>query len=203
MIRELSGNLSESALALALFVGALWLCFFGERFFRLVLGVVGFVAGALAGGGLATFFTKETTSIAVWVVSLLGGVAGAWVLVWAYYVGVFVVGLLGGVVAAGLFGRGVAMAPWTEILFIVVVALVGGVMALRLQRTMIALSTALLGAGLAAGALLYGWGGIAIVQACSTTLLEGQSLGDREWALLVGWFLLALGGAVVQLRRRS
>jgi hypothetical protein len=190
-------------LAVVLFVAALWLCFSGERFFRLVVGLVGFVAGALAGGGLATFFTKETSSIAVWLVSLLAGAAGAWVLVWAYYVGVFVVGLLGGVVAAGLFGRGVAMAPWTEIVFIFVVALVGGVLALRLQRTMIALSTALLGAGLAVGALLYGWGGIAMVQACSRTLLEGQSLGDREWAVLVGWSLLALGGAVVQLRRRS
>ena len=76
-------------------------CFAGYRFFRIVLGLYGFVLGALlvttvAGAG-------STSSLVLWAV--VGGIAGALALNLAYFFGVVLVGAAVGAMAVTRSGR--------------------------------------------------------------------------------------------------
>ena len=73
-------------------------CFAGYRVFRVVLGIYGFVIGALFASGLAG---PENT---FWMIgaALAGGIVGALILIAAYFVGVALLGAGIGALAASL-----------------------------------------------------------------------------------------------------
>ena len=86
--------------AAVLLVGGIISCFFGYRLFRTVLAIFGFIFGGMIASSV--FGISNTTMMLVaWV---LGGLIGAFILIFAYFVGVALMGAgLGATVAHLLF----------------------------------------------------------------------------------------------------
>src|SRR3970282_2022106 len=74
--------------ALILLAGGTIACFFGYRLFRVVLGIYGFVLGAL----IATSIVGPAETLPLVIAAIVGGLVGALVLNLAYFVGVALVG---------------------------------------------------------------------------------------------------------------
>ena len=74
--------------AAILFVGGFVSCFLGYRLFKVVLGVFGFIIGALAASSV--FGASDTTPMVI--AAVVGGIAGAALMLAAYFVGVALVG---------------------------------------------------------------------------------------------------------------
>ena len=73
--------------AAVLLAGGVLACFFGYRMFKAVLAVFGFIVGALAASSV--FGATDTTPMVL--AAIVGGVAGAALLLAAYFVGVALV----------------------------------------------------------------------------------------------------------------
>ena len=79
-----------------LILGGALACFAGYRLFRIVLGIYGFILGAM----MASSMMGVTNTGGMVVAALVGGIAGALILVFAYFVGIALVGAgLGALVA--------------------------------------------------------------------------------------------------------
>src|SRR3954471_1113688 len=132
----------ELPAAVVLLFGGLLACVAGYRLFKFVLGIYGFVLGAM----LASSAMGVTNTTGMIVASLVGGVCGALLLMFAYFVGIALVGAgLGALVAhvawsaAGKGGDPPAVA-------IIVLSVLGSVAAMFLQRYVIVVATAFGGA---------------------------------------------------------
>jgi hypothetical protein len=184
------------AVILLLLSGALT-CFAGYRLFRVVLAIYGFILGAM----LASSVMGITNSAGMILAALIGGILGAVVLVFAYFVGIALVG-------AGL-GAMIAHVGWSVMrpgdppaAAIIVLAIFGAIAAMVLQRYVIIVSTAFGG----------GWtilvASLALVgdRAAARAVASGEvwilypttpAPGDR-WVPVV-WIVLGLIGTAVQL----
>lgn len=126
-------------------------CFFGYRVFKLTIGLLGALVGALlAQAGAQAAGLGSGGELAALVV---GALLGAGLAFLAYIAAVFVAGFLFGATLAILllshFHHMVAL------LAAIVVGVIGGIAAVKLQRVVIILATALLGAFRAIFALMY------------------------------------------------
>jgi Domain of unknown function (DUF4203) len=131
----------QPAAALLLVVGGIIACFAGYRLFRTVLGIYGFILGAL----MASSVMGSTNTIGMILAAIVGGIVGAIVLTFAYFVGIALIG-------AGL-GALLAHVTWTQFqptdppaFVIIVLAILGAIGAMVLQRYIIVVGTALVGA---------------------------------------------------------
>src|SRR5918992_2674899 len=126
--------------ALVLVIGGLIACFFGYRLFKFVLGIFGFIVGALAassiwGAGATTYMVLA---------AIVGGIAGSLLLLAAYFVGVALIGAALGALVANLI--------WTQIegdphpFIVILFSVAGALLATWLQRYVIVLGTAFGGA---------------------------------------------------------
>ncbi|HXH07409.1 MAG TPA: DUF4203 domain-containing protein [Vicinamibacterales bacterium] len=179
--------------AVLLVAGGALACFAGYRLFRLVLGFYGFVLGAL----VASSAVGGTDP--VWLVgsALAGGVAGALILIGAYFIGVALVGALAAAMLLHLAWRPLAGEP--HLLLVVAAAIAGAVVALRLQRYVVILVTAFAGAWtvLAGAAALAG--GTAGAESGVWVVYPLQPAPGALW-VPVAWLVLGAVGAIVQLR---
>jgi hypothetical protein len=78
----------ELPAALFLFLAGAVSCFAGYRLFKLVLGIYGFILGA----GLASSAMSASNTIGMIAAALAGGIVGALILVFAYFIGIALVG---------------------------------------------------------------------------------------------------------------
>src|SRR5213596_1156866 len=131
----------ELPAAFLLFVSGAIACFAGYRLFKIVLGIYGFILGAM----LASSMMGVSNTTGMIVAALVGGIAGAVLLVFAYFVGIALVG-------AGL-GALVAHVSWAQFgatdppaVLVVLLAVLGAVGAMMLQRYVIIVGTAFGGA---------------------------------------------------------
>jgi hypothetical protein len=131
----------QPAAALLLVVGGIIACFAGYRLFRTVLAIYGFILGAL----MASSVMGSTNTIGMIMAAIVGGIVGAIVLTFAYFVGIALIG-------AGL-GALLAHVAWTQLqptdppaFVIIVLAILGAIGAMVLQRFIIVIGTALVGA---------------------------------------------------------
>jgi len=131
----------ELPAAILLVLGGALSCFAGYRLFKIVLGIYGFILGAMLGSSMMG--VSNTTGMVV--ASLIGGVAGAAILMFAYFVGIALVG-------AGL-GALVAHVSWDYVrsgdppaIVVILLAIFGSVAAMLLQRYVIIVATAFGGA---------------------------------------------------------
>src|SRR5437588_12882997 len=86
----------ELPAAILLVLGGALSCLAGYRLFKIVLGIYGFILGAL----LASSMMGATNTTGMIVAALVGGVAGALLLMFAYFIGIALVGAgLGALVA--------------------------------------------------------------------------------------------------------
>jgi hypothetical protein len=140
------------AAVLIVLTGAL-ACFAGYRLFKLVLGIYGFLIGA----AFASSMVAPSNTIGMIVAAIVGGAAGAVILVFAYFVGVALLGAaLGWLVLHVVWTQiSVGEPPWIAV---AILAAIGAIGAMFVQRYVIIVSTAFAGAwtiivgGLAAAA---------------------------------------------------
>lgn len=176
--------------------GGVLYTFLGYRLFRLILFLTGFVlAGSVAAGlaGLLSHGHQLTTAI----VGLLGGIAGAMALGFVYKAGVFSVGVLGGVVVALHLLAGQSHG-W-EIWAIIGVGFGMGLTALVLERPVMTLATAAIGAWVIATGLAF-----FILGAARTPTPDAPiPTGEDRFLFLAAWLTLTLVGTFFQLSTRS
>jgi hypothetical protein len=187
----------ELPVALLLVLGGTLSCFAGYRLFKITLAIYGFIIGAM----LTSSMMGSSNTTGMIVSAILGGFAGAAILVFAYFVGIALIG-------AGL-GALVAHVGWSWFrtadpppALIIALAVMGALGAMVLQRYVIIVSTAFAGAW----TLLLG----------TTAMLERSSIaarprGDNVFILYpttsasgppwlpIAWIVLGLTGTVVQL----
>ena len=184
--------------ALVLMAGGLLACFAGYRLFRLVLGVYGFILGAL----LALSFLSPTTVLATAIAALVGGVIGAILLTLGYFVAVALLGAgLGALIAHGIW----AQQGWGEprTLLLVAFAIGGAILALVFQRFVIVVGTGFGGAWTAvmgAAAMFGDPAARQITDARNLWSVHPFSLPPTRPWIAAAWLILGIAGVIVQLR---
>ena len=88
----------QAPAAVVLILGGLVACFVGYRLFKFVLGIFGFILGALAASSI--WGASDTTYMVI--TALLGGIVGSLLLLAAYFIGVALVGAGLGALCANL-----------------------------------------------------------------------------------------------------
>jgi hypothetical protein len=175
-------------------------CFAGYRLFRAVLTIYGFVLGAF----FASTLIAPSDTVAILVALGVGGLLGALILYAGYFVGVALVG--------GGFGAMMAHAVWTEwrgtdpgTIIVLFSAVAGAALATVLERQIIIVATAFIGAQTAVAG---------VVAFLSRSAVRKPGLDDvwighlgipafgRQWTFL-GWVLLGVVGTIVQFRSGS
>jgi len=183
--------------AIVLVLGGLLSCFAGYRLFRVVLGIYGFILGAL----LASSLTAPGDQAQMIVAAVIGGVIGAVVLNLAYFVGVALVGAGAAAILLHL--------AWTRIghgdpsvLLVIAVSIAGAIAATQLQRLVIIVATAFGGAWtLIIGALaLAGDRGARTAAAANDVWVAYPlSAAPHRLAAFGAWLVLGVAGLAVQL----
>ncbi len=168
-------------------------CFFGYRILRFLLGVLGFIAGAVIFGSMGYELSggSELISIAA---GIAGGLAGAFITYTLYIVGVFAIGAaLGFMTASYVFGI-MNTDPITIVL--IASAALGGILAAVLQKPMLILATAFGGSYAAVASISY-----LILRNFDPLDPEFlNTLGeDQLYRMAIIWFGLGVFGFVVQL----
>lgn len=167
----------------------------GYRLFRVVLTIYGFILGALIGSSMMGTSDAWTMILA----AIGGGVVGALVMFFGYFVGVALVG-------AGLAALIVHIA-WTRLggdphPFVVVLASVAGAAgAMALQRYVMIVATAFAGAWtLLLGGLALSEEGRSLADATNVWLVYPVDPGPGRGWVPVAWALLGLLGVAIQMR---
>jgi hypothetical protein len=186
----------QTPAALILLLGGLLSCFAGYRVFRVVLGIYGFILGAL----LASSFMGTDDRLYMIGAALAGGIAGSLILIAAYFVGVALIGAGIGALAANLIWAAMKTDP--HVLVVVLFAVAGALGALALQRYVIITATSFGGAWTAivgAMALVGDRGAVQAAARNDVWLAYPMSPAPgHRWVVLV-WIALGLAGLFVQL----
>jgi hypothetical protein len=183
--------------ALVLVAGGALACFAGYRLFRIVLGVYGFVLGALVATTIAG--ASSTPSLLLWAIA--GGLLGALLLNLAYFFGVVLVGAaIGAMVVALIWGRQAEPNVAVVILF----AVGGAIAAMLLQRYVVITGTAFGGAWtMLVGALALVGDRAAQAAAAANNVWVVYPLDPapgRRW-VPAAWLALGALGCVLQMKQ--
>jgi hypothetical protein len=185
----------EQPAAIALLLGGVLACFAGHRLFRIVLGLYGFILGAMIASSVMG--VGNTTGMVV--AAIVGGLAGTIVMVLAWFVGVSLIGAGLGVLATHVLWSQLATGDPPAYL-VVVVAVAGAIAAAFVQRYVIVVGTAFAGAWtivLAATAALEARSATAKESDTDAWILYPTSVPQR-W-IPIAWIALGLIGTAVQL----
>jgi len=186
----------QTPAAIVIVAGGLLSCFAGYRIFRVILGIYGFILGAL----LASSFMGTDQTFWMIVAAVVGGMAGAGILILAYFVGVALIGAGVGALVANVawasFGREPGM------IAVIVLAIAGALGALVLQRYVIIMSTAFGGAWTAiVGGLALAGDRVAGQAAARHDVWLAYPMNPapgQRWVVAV-WLVLGTAGVIVQL----
>ena len=167
-------------------------CFFGYRIFRFLLGVIGFIIGAVIAGSLGFELSGGSELISV-IAGLAGGVIGALLIYWLYSIGVFALGAaLGFAVTAYVYG----LLNENPVYWVMIAASsAAGILAVFFQKPMIILATSFGGAFAAVTGIAY------LLTGNFEPLNPGflNTLGeDQLYRMAIIWFGLGVFGFVVQ-----
>lgn len=181
--------------ALLLLAGGLLACFAGYRLFRVVLGVYGFILGALVASSLMG--TDQT----LWMIvaAIAGGLVGAVILVAGYFVGVALIGAGIGAFVANLLWAAMGREP--GLIPVLILAIAGALAALVLQRYVVVVATAFGGAqtAIVGGAGLLG--GRAAKEVAARTVYRVypiDPLPATKWDA-IAFVTLGILGVIVQM----
>src|SRR5438093_793547 len=186
----------ELPAAVLLVVSGAVACFAGYRLFKIVLGIYGFILGAM----LASSMMGVSNTTGMVVAALVGGIAGALLLVFAYFVGIALVG-------AGL-GALVVHVGWSWIgsgdppaVAVILLSIAGSIGAMVLQRYVIIVSTAFGGAWtvIVGGLALFGTRPAPRPPTADVWILYPMTPAPASSVVPIAWIILGLFGTVVQL----
>jgi hypothetical protein len=186
----------QTPAAIVLLVGGLLSCFAGYRIFRTVLGIYGFIIGALA---VSSAMGTEHTA---WMIigAIAGGIVGALILIAAYFIGVALLGAGVGALAASLIWASLGREPGAIV--VIVFAVAGALAALVLQRYVIIGATAFGGAWtIIVGALALEGHRVAIDASARNNvwLAYPTNPAPGNYWILIVWVALGVTGVIVQL----
>ncbi len=182
--------------AVLLVLGGALACFAGYRLFKIVLGIYGFILGAM----LASSMMGASNTAGMIAAALVGGIAGALLLMFAYFIGIALVGAgLGALVAQvgwGYVGTGDPPAA-----AVVVLSIAGSIGAMLLQRYVIIVATAFGGAWtLIVGTLaLTDRGAARAASTADVWILYPMAPAPGQAWVPIAWVALGLLGTGVQL----
>lgn len=182
--------------AVVLVTGGLLACVAGYRLFRLVLGLYGFVLGAI-------FTTSMMGAAGPWTLllaGLVGGLVGAVLMIAAYFFGVGLVGAGLAVLVVNLAWRFIGGDPPTALL--VILAVIGALAALAVARWVVIFGTALAGSWtlIVGGLALRGDPeALAAAAAGDIWVLYPMSPSPDRLGLTVLWVVITLAGVLIQL----
>jgi uncharacterized protein DUF4203 len=171
-------------------------CFFGYRLFRTVLAIFGFIVGGMLASSI--FGVSDTTmTLIAW---LAGGLVGASILVFAYFLGVALAGAsIGAAVANLLFSVG-NRDP--RVFAVILCSVAGAIASMYLQRYFIIVFTAFGGAWtMIVGAMALVGNRAALRAAATGDVWVAYPLdpaSGQQWVVVM-WVVLSLIGAGVQL----
>jgi hypothetical protein len=185
----------QTPAAIILLVGGLLACFAGYRLFRIVLAIYGFILGALLA---SSFYGSDQTAwmIASW---MLGGIAGALILLVAYFAGVALLGAGIGAAAVHMIWASFSSEP--GIFMVILFAVVGALAALALQRYVIIIATSFGGAQTAligAAALMGDAGPTQAAARAVYRVYPLDPLPNTSWDAGIA-LALGIAGVIVQL----
>lgn len=144
-------NITGIIAGLVLFLVGVLNCFFGYKFFKVILAAAGFIIGGYICGRIA-YAINPTESFAI-VSGVIGGIIIAVIVFVFYYAGIFLAG--------ALLGLSIAMSlklnfdNVTNLAILIVLVISGGILALIFQKFMIIISTAFTGAFLIVNSVFY------------------------------------------------
>jgi len=186
----------ELPAAIVLLLGGAVACFAGYRFFRVVLAIYGFIFGAM----LASSVMGISNNLGMLIAALVGGILGAVLFTFAYYVSI---GLIGAGMGAYLLNVVWGYTKRTDppSVAIIIAAVAGAVIAMALQRYVIIISTAFSGAW----TMLIGGFAVAGNRSAERAAASGNvwilypfSPGQGQRWVTIVWVLLSLAGIAVQ-----
>ena len=184
-------------------------CFFGLRFWFILLPVFGAVTGFFVGARVMQdiFGTGFLSTGVSWIVGIIVAIGFALLSWFVWYAGAII---LAGAVGASLFS-GILHAlfanPWGWVLFIV--ALIGalvfavGTLVLNLPVYIVIVNSALGGAALAVAGLLTMLGTITTVElanGATVAVVDEARFQGAGWLWVLAWIVLAVAGVFYQLR---
>ena len=193
---------------IGLIIGLLGLaiCFFGLRFWFILLPAFGAVVGFFVGAGvMQEIFGQGFLSTAVsWIVGLVVALVFAALSYFVWYAGAIIAA---GAVGASLFSgvlHAIINQPWGAVHFIV--AAVGavifalGALLLNLPVYIVIINSALGGASLAIAGLLTLLGNIAVEELSTGVSVAVVDEGRLSVLWFIVWIVLAIAGIFYQLR---
>jgi uncharacterized protein DUF4203 len=183
---------------LAVAVGLL-ICFLGYRLLKLTLGVMGFIIGATGGWAAGLSLAQSNNGIAL-LCAVIGGVIGAVLCIWLFFLGIFLLGASAGTIVATALFHAAGNQP--QPILVLVLAVVFGLIALVLQKLMIIVSTAFSGSYLVIAGLSHLLAGGQNVSPLWFDQLQHGSTGILGYVALVFWLVLALAGGSFQYKGR-
>ena len=170
----------------------------GYRLFRVVLAIYGFIFGAM----LASSVMGISNTAGMVVAALVGGLIGAAILTFAYFVGIALVGA-----GLGAFVVHVGWSQWAAgdppAILVIVLSIAGAVGAMLLQRYVIIVGTAFGGAWtiIVGGLVLAGQRSAArALTSADVWTLYPLTPGLGQGWIPIAWIALGLIGVAVQLR---
>ena len=186
-IHDLPPEQMTALVALAMAAGTLY-CFLGYRTLKFVLGLTGFLlAGTVAAVLLGLVSAGNPVAMAIG--GLIGGIAGAFALFFLYKTGIFFLGLLGAVLVAHTL-LDVRPEAWVPVA-VLAAGVIGGLLALWLQRPVIMVLSAAIGAWFIVAGMAFFFMGADWLEEYSVSLEvpEGRPILLAAWAVLT-----AMGG---------
>ena len=186
--------------AVVLLISGAVACFGGYRLFRVVLGLYGFILGAM----ITTSVMGTSSTAALIVAAFVGGLVGSVLMIAAYFVGIGLIGAGLASLAVHLVWRVIGGDPPT--LLLVVMAVLGALGALSVARYVAVIGTAL------AGSWTMIVGGLALsgrkfdslpVTPENIWVVYGAGPLPGNWVVMAAWVLLALAGAIIQMTTTS
>ncbi|HEY7791556.1 MAG TPA: DUF4203 domain-containing protein [Vicinamibacterales bacterium] len=182
--------------AYVLLAGGTIACFAGYRLFKIVLAIYGFIVGALI---VSSMMGPASYAMQVGA-ALAGGVVGALVLVFGYFLGVALVGAgLGALIAHAIWA---SMGREPHAIIVILFALAGAFVAMVLQRYVIIIATAFGGAWTMIVAALAIMGGASVRAGGVWILYPLDPAPGGKW-VPIAWIVLGTVGAIVQLATPS
>lgn len=181
--------------SIVLLAAGLLATFAGYRFFRVVLGLFGFLIGAAAA---STIVGAEQTPYLVGA-AIVGGIIGALILIGAYFVGVALLGAGLGAAAVTLIWSQLGADP--HALIVIVAAVFGALGALAMQRYVIIISTAFGGAAtaIASAVTLAGSGSPIVAERADVWPIYLVIPAPESRWVVIAWLLLGAAGVAVQI----
>ena len=188
----------EQPTSIILLLGGVLACFAGYRLFRIVLGIYGFILGAM----IASSVVGVSNTTGMLVTAVIGGLIGSVVLVFAWMVGVSLVGAGIGVLAAHVV--------WTQVgrgdppaIAVIAVAVAGAIGAMFVQKYVIVVGTAFGGAWTIVLAAVNAFPAVkeTLTRGASDTevwIFYPTSASGTRWAP-IAWVGLGIIGTAIQL----